>query len=222
MRASNRTTPSSVRAEIRPGIWIDARRALWLEKLRILAVADLHWGYATSHRRRGNLLPLWGDDVIESSLEALVTDYRPAEMIWVGDIVHTADGSDRAERFLERSAVPVTVLSGNHDRRWRGAVCSVARRDEFFFHHGDVTRARPEGTIEVVGHEHPAVAWHDGAGGRLKVPALVEYPQRLVLPAFSPWAAGTEYRQVGDDIPKFWAVSSTRIFAVPVFASAVA
>jgi uncharacterized protein len=205
---------TSVRAEIRPGVWVDARRAVWLEPERVLVVADLHWGYAASHRARGNLLPNWGDDEIERGLHDLLRDYQPTEMIWLGDVVHAAEGAARAEQFLRQSAVAVTLIAGNHDRRWRGAGVRSASRRKYFFHHGDTTPSPPGGMIEVIGHHHPAVSWADGAGARFKVPALVASARRLVLPAFSPWAAGTpwEARETGETV---WALAPQRIFALP-------
>ena len=54
----------------------------------------------------------------------------------------------------------------------------------------------------------------DGAGTRLKLPALVASPRRLILPAFSPWAAGTTWNN--DALPEeiLWAIAPSRIFAV--------
>lgn len=205
------------RHEIAPGIWLDARLALWFERPRLLVAADLHWGFAASHRARGNLLPWWGDDDIEARLRSLAKDYEPAEMLWLGDVVHAAEGAARAERFLRESPAPVTVLAGNHDRRWRGASRDSAVRDRYFFHHGDVARPVPSGCIEVIGHHHPAFAWYDGAGGKAKYPALAARPDRLVLPAFSPWAAGSEWRAESD--VTLWIVSPKRIFPVRMPAS---
>lgn len=201
------------RVEIQPGRWLDARLALWLQSDRILALADLHWGYAASHRARGNLLPEWGDDAIEQRLHALIADYRPAEMIWLGDIVHAAEGASRAERFLRESPVPVALLAGNHDRRWRGAVERTRRCGGYFFHHGDAAVAVPDGCVEISGHHHPALSWSDGAGGRLKLPALIASARRLILPAFSPWAAGTPWNHRLEPDDTLWAIAPTRIFA---------
>lgn len=209
---SNPTPASAVRAEIQPGLWMDSRLALWLPAEQLLVVADLHWGYASSHRARGNLLPWWGDAEIAGRLDALVAEYRPAEMLWLGDIVHAAEGAAGAEAWLRAASVPVTVLTGNHDRRWRRAGTRVATRGRFFFHHGDAAPDAPPGCIEVVGHHHPAASWGDAAGSRLRLPALVAGPRRLILPAFSPWAAGTPWNdQLGpEDI--LWAIAPTRIF----------
>jgi metallophosphoesterase superfamily enzyme len=214
MRVPTDPTVSAIRREIQPGVWLDSRLALWLESPRVLVIADLHWGYAAAHRARGNLLPTWGDDDIEARLRALVQDYAPAEMLWLGDVVHAAEGASRAESFLRDAPVRTAVLAGNHDRRWRGAADTAAQRGPFFFHHGDAIRTIPAGCVEVIGHHHPAVAWSDGAGGNVKLPALLADPERLVLPAFSPWAAGTDCTATSTPLSVIWAIAPRRIFAV--------
>ena len=223
MRPSlNRTFPPPVRSEIRPGIWLDSRLALWLAAERLLVMADLHWGYAASHRARGNLLPWWGDDQIETRLHALIETYQPAEMLWLGDVVHAAEGGARAEAFVRSSPVPVTLIAGNHDRRWRSAGVKSVIRGNFFFHHGDAAAAVPSECIEVVGHHHPAVSWWDRAGGHVKLPAFIAQERRLVLPAFSPWAAGTPWPGGPDEDESIWAIAPARIFPLPRAARATA
>lgn len=216
MRLPSPPTPSNpARAEIRRGVWLDSRRALWFEDARRLVVADLHWGYSTVHQSRGNLLPCWGDAQIERTLRQLIADYRPREMIWLGDVVHAAEGAKPAERFLAASPLPVTVIAGNHDRRWRGAAVRTLERDGYFFHHGDAAPAVPPGLVEVIGHHHPAVILDGGAGARVKVPALVASEHRLVLPAFSPWSGGSPWPSAGESHETLWVVSAARVFALP-------
>lgn len=213
--ASHPSQSGPVRAEIQPGVWLDSRLALWLAMERVLVVADLHWGYVASHRARGNLLPWWGDEEIEQRLRGLLRDYHPAEMIWLGDVVHAAEGGARAEAFLRESPVPIVLITGNHDRRWRSAGVPSATRGNYYFHHGDASPALPPRCIEVIGHHHPAVSWGDGAGSRLKLPAAVVSARRFVLPAFSPWAAGTPWSMKSNGSESLWAVAPTRIFALP-------
>lgn len=196
-------------------MWLDARRALWLAEERLLVVADLHWGYAASHRARGNLLPVWGDDELAARLHALAGDYAPAEMIWLGDIVHAAEGAPRAARYVADAPVPIVTIAGNHDRRGLPATVRTLRRGRWFFHHGDLAPAVPDGCVEVVGHHHPAATLGDAAGSRVKLPALVAGPRRLVLPAFSPWAAGTPWNERIAPGDTLWAIAPNRIFALP-------
>lgn len=213
-----------IRSEISPGVWLDARLALWLEAHRLLVVADLHWGYAASHQANGNLLPFWGDAEIAVRLGELVADYAPAEIIWLGDCLHTLAGREPAETFLRTSTIPTTIVCGNHDRRWRvsrgddqpaaAAHPTSVTRGEFVFHHGHLEVEIPFGSVEVVGHHHPALAWSDRAGGRIKLPALVASPRRLILPAFSPWAAGSAWNPLLAEDETLFAIAPKRIFAV--------
>lgn len=193
---------------------MDSRLALWLSVERILVIADLHWGYTASHRARGHLLPWWGDDQIEQALHALLAAYQPAEMIWLGDIVHAAEGASRAEAFLRSAPLPVTIVGGNHDRRWRRATETSVVRGGYFFHHGHTDQTVPGSLTEVIGHYHPAASWSDGAGTHIKLPALVVSPRRMVVPAFSPWAAGTPWSVNAERGEKLWAIAQSRIFAV--------
>jgi len=222
MTVPSQSSRLPARAEVRRGCWIDSRLALWLEPERLLVLADLHWGYAASHRARGNLLPAWGDEQIAERIRTLVADYQPSEMIWLGDIVHAVEGAAAVEAFLADAPVPTTLLAGNHDRRWSGASARTLQRGNYFFHHGDQSVPVPAGCIEVVGHHHPAVGWWDGAGGRLKLPALVAREDRLVLPAFSPWAAGTAWPEATSERDRLWAIAPNRIFALAQRAAASA
>lgn len=210
--ASNR--PASV--QIRPDVWLDARRALWLSALRVLVVADLHWGYVATHRVRGNLLPEWGDEDIAARLRSLLEDYRPQEMVWLGDSLHGPPGREAAENFIETlPETPIAVVAGNHDARWRRAAGRSLSRGGYFLHHGDRELEVPEGQVEIIGHVHPAVRLGDGAGGNLRLPALVDTAHRLILPAFSPWSAGTPWNASLRPGESLWGVASRRIFHLP-------
>ena len=210
--AANRTPSTQIRADV----WLDARRALWLSALRVLVVADLHWGYVASQRARGHLLPEWGDADIAARLDSLLRDYEPAEMVWLGDSLHALPGRASAEGFMaDNPGTPISVLAGNHDARWRRAAGRSLSRGGFFLHHGDRELETPAGQVEIIGHLHPAVSWHDGAGGSLRLPALVDTPRRLILPAFSPWAAGTPWNTSLRPGESLWGLSARRILHLP-------
>src|SRR5687767_1946851 len=110
------------RYEVAPGIWVDARRALWLPGPRTLAVADLHLGYAWAHRQSGQLMPISVPDDTQARLMALQKEYEPAEVVLLGDIVHRAvpiapirvQLTDVLGCFPSRTKV--TLVAGNHDR----------------------------------------------------------------------------------------------------------
>jgi uncharacterized protein len=206
---------SSVTAEILPGLHLDSRRALWLADARRLVVADLHWGYADSHRARGNLLPAWGDAELAATLHHLIGDYRPASLLWLGDSLHTLTGRAAAEAFIAACPVPIALISGNHDTRWCRPTAATMHLERYFFHHGDAQPPVPPGTLEIIGHYHPAFLHRDGTGTRLKLPALVASLHRLILPAFSPWAAGTPWNARLRADETLWVMTPKRVFPLP-------
>jgi metallophosphoesterase superfamily enzyme len=46
----------------------------------------------------------------------------------------------------------------------------------------------------ILGHEHPAITLSDGVATSLRCPCFLVGTDVLVLPAFSPWSAGTNIR----------------------------
>jgi putative SbcD/Mre11-related phosphoesterase len=203
-----------MQVEIAPGAWLNGQLALWLKPEATLVVADLHWGYARSHRARGNLVPLWGDTEIETRLNFLLKQYQPQRLVWLGDSLHTLSGRAQAESFLDALSphLEVCVLAGNHDRTWTRVTARTLRVGNYFLHHGDNVERVPRGAVELVGHFHPAVTWRDGAGLNLKLPALVQGKRRWIMPAFSPWAEGTDWTGFKKPREMLWSISPKRIF----------
>jgi uncharacterized protein len=200
--------------EIRLGWRLSAERSLYLQQERTLVVADIHWGYADSHRRAGNLLPLWGNAELSRRLARLISHYQPARMIWLGDSLHTPDAAPFAEDFLAVLSrnLEVIVLAGNHDRAWPRANVQEYLLGPCLFHHGDRPREVQPGFVEIIGHIHPALSWSDGAGLRLKVPALVEGPARLILPSLSDWSSGATWNGHLEPGERLWLISPRKIW----------
>lgn len=197
-------------ANVTPDILLDSRRALVHAPQRWMAVADIHFGYEVHRGRNGALLPEFGMPQIEETLLALLADHLPRRLILVGDIM---DGSGSAAETLKllESLQPlvseIVCILGNHDRavlRKSWPFVETHREEGFLFSHGHHFKAvEREATsndlIHITGHEHPAITLSDGAGLRVKLPALLreamdDARERWLLPAFSPWAAGGRYK----------------------------
>lgn len=208
---------SKTKLQIAPGVWLDARRAIWLEGERVLAVADLHLGYAWAHRHSGNLLPVSAREDTVERLSALVADYAPVELVLLGDIVHRAVHvpvlkDELCRLFAELSArATLRLVAGNHDARLapllgacalEAEVLSEVRSGPHLLLHGDtaqqaaeeLTAARERGGCIFIGHEHPAIGLSDGVVRSARYPCFLVAPELVVLPAFSRWSAGTEVR----------------------------
>ena len=205
------------RVAIAPHVLLDGRLALFHETERWLAVADLHFGYELSQRAAGRLMPLWGMKSVEDRLIELLMEYEPRQLIIVGDLVHDQASSAAAKELLARlrSRCEVIALAGNHDRHVARAIKFLAcwETPDFVFQHG---HCEPEQTerIQVIGHHHPAAKLSDGAGLRLKFPALIQQKRCWILPAFSPWAGGVIWPDDGES--PIWLCSPRRVLRVDV------
>jgi uncharacterized protein len=197
-------------------ILLDGRLALFHKTERWLAVADLHFGYELSQRAAGALVPLWGMATISQRLNELVSEYEPQRLIVLGDLVHDKTAAREAAELLRGFAksCEVVVVAGNHDRQLRGHVEMVdsLETERFHFHHGHCA-AEVANRIQIIGHHHPAAVITDGAGLRLKCPAFVQQSYCWIMPAFSPWAAGTRWEP--DDSSRIWLCTADRVFALP-------
>jgi len=201
---------------IAPGLHLDARRILWLPEERTLVAADLHLGYAWAQRHAGQLLPISAPDDTIDRLAALAAEYRPDQVVLLGDIVHRAVPVPAVREQLELLSTrlgPVTIrwIAGNHDRGLEDLLGGVRLESEaaIGFHiltHGAeedceaaarcLGRLGPAGWL-IMGHEHPAIHLHDGVTTSVKCACFLAAARILVLPAFSGWAAGSNVRGPG-------------------------
>jgi len=203
-------------ATVAKDIIVDGRLALFHQTQGWLAVADLHFGYELSQRAAGRLMPMWGMDSIEDRLNQLISDYAPRQLLIAGDLVHDRTAATEAAKLVDRLAASTEpiVLAGNHDRQLVGTLGlrDSWRSDGFYFHHGHCA-TDAGGSIQIIGHYHPAGVVRDGAGLRLKLPAFVQEGSCWILPAFSPWAAGAPW-EAGPD-SRMWLCTPKRILPLP-------
>ena len=209
-------------AQIHPDVLLDSRLAIFHERSRWLAVADLHYGYEGVIQDAGGLFPQWGNQTIEDRLEELIRDYQPKTVLIVGDIMHGRGSLREATQFCQRIRqldTEIRLIEGNHDRsavKQKLGFEDAVRIDGFFFHHGHLDLAPNPGEIEITGHFHPAISIRDGAGLKLKYPALIQEStasyQRWILPAFSPWASGTAWKKRDSIETEAWMCTPKRVF----------
>ncbi|HMJ05004.1 MAG TPA: metallophosphoesterase [Chthoniobacterales bacterium] len=210
---------SSGQAAVADNVVLDGRLALFHQKQRWLAVADLHFGYELSQRAAGRLLPLWGMNSIEQRLLDLLADYRPRRLLILGDLVHDRAAAAPARELLARlgAECETIVLAGNHDRALAGAITMAHswQSEGFHFHHGHCAAEATE-RVQIIGHHHPTGSVSDGAGLRLKLPAFVQQDACWIMPAFSPWAAGVAW--AADAESRIWLCTPGRILRLPQLA----
>ena len=200
--------------EIWPGVMAHASGGLWMESSRTLALADLHLGYGWAQRRRGELGPLT-DGEARLNLLRVLDELQPLKLLLVGDIVHASRPGKAEARHIEKvleelaDRTELIGIRGNHDRGFdrdfEGLglhLVETWREDELVIAHGDRLPDELAGRL-AIGHLHPAIGLEDAAGVKQRVPAFLVAGPVVVLPAFSPFAAGLDvWRSMPEEIER--------------------
>lgn len=162
-----------------------------------LVVADLHLEKGSSFAARGQFLPPYDTAATLIGLEALVTRYRPARVICLGDSFHDRQAPERlaaadATRLQGLTADRDWVwICGNHDPQppeaWGGRVAAELTLGPLVFRH-EAESGRPS-PGEVSGHFHPKAAVRLRAK-RITSRCFVSDGRRLILPAFGAYTGG--------------------------------
>lgn len=194
---------------------LDAGRALYWERERLLVVADVHLGKGSVLRRAGVAVPSGSTQTDLQRLDALIDQHRAQRLLVLGDLFHGALAADedwhaQVDAFRERHAgLAIDVVRGNHDRidgvpaRWRlhWHPTSLAIGPFRFVH--DLADAAAEGPDAAAGHAigghvHPVFVLRHGRE-RLRLPVFRFGRRHSLLPAFGSFTGGYEIRPARDD-----------------------
>jgi putative SbcD/Mre11-related phosphoesterase len=158
-------------------------------------VADLHLGYDRARRRAGEAVPVRDLAGCLAPLARALRETEVRRLVVAGDLFEVGRAqwvAELVEEFgvwLEKERLElVAVVPGNHDRGL-GVASGLPLYPEgielggWRVVHGD---GDPVDGRVVQGHEHPWLRWSARVGG----PCYLATTNHLVLPAFSPDAAG--------------------------------
>ncbi|WP_435015436.1 metallophosphoesterase [Tundrisphaera sp. TA3] len=177
---------------------------------RVAVIADVHLGYEWARARGGDCLPAHS---LRETLAKLATlfDRVPEvdRLVIAGDLVESAKPCLRTAAdvrgmvdWLARRGVRPELIQGNHDPRRSPAPASVEVAG-WTIAHGH----RPiAGERTISGHHHPVLR----AQG-LTAPCFLVGPTTIVLPAFTPNAAGLPLGS--PDMPRSWLSDGLRCVA---------
>jgi putative SbcD/Mre11-related phosphoesterase len=159
---------------------------------RTAVIADLHLGYDRVRCRGGEALPAFGIDDVIAALEAVVTRNAVRRLVIAGDLCEDGRSPQTVAEmvnWLRHMEVELAVVPGNHDRDLHkaGFDFPVSPRGvevgDWLAVHGEGNL--PRGRV-IHGHVHPCVR----CGARISAPCYLVGKHRIILPAFSPDAAG--------------------------------
>jgi putative SbcD/Mre11-related phosphoesterase len=153
--------------------------------------ADLHLGYDQARNRAGDAVPIAPLEEQLAPLRRAFVRHGIRRLVVAGDLVEDAECGDVIPRFMEWLTTIhvqfIGMIPGNHDQGIAMAGLPIHARSlslgTWRVVHGD--KRTPAGQV-VQGHIHPVLRWSRSAAGV----CFLAGPDRLILPAFSPDAAG--------------------------------
>jgi metallophosphoesterase superfamily enzyme len=185
------TNPGSPKFE-GPGGWLlDADGAAVRPEARAAVVADVHLGYEWARGNGGDCVPAHSlGETLRKLDRVLGRAPVPIERLVVaGDLVESRRPCPRTDRdvaalirWLADRGVRLVALRGNHDPPRRPPALAEVELAGWTVAHGH--RPLTAGKT-VTGHHHPVLR----ASG-VSAPCFLVGPSTIILPAFSPNAAG--------------------------------
>jgi putative SbcD/Mre11-related phosphoesterase len=191
---------------------------------RTAVIADVHLGYEWARGSAGDCVPAHSLAETLTKLESMLARTPVDRLVVAGDLVetarpcvHTALEVARLAHWLDGRGIELIVLAGNHDRSLPWMTCLGAKRLQakeptlaetllvagWTIGHGH----RPiDSERVIVGHHHPVLR----VAGR-SAPCFLVGPRWIVLPAFSPNAAGCDIAT--GHVPGAWREASLRCLA---------
>jgi putative SbcD/Mre11-related phosphoesterase len=155
----------------------------------VAVIADVHLGYEWARASGGDQLPAHSLRETIEKLTSVFNRYPLKRLIVAGDLVESASPCIKTSRdvsalagWLRERSIELIALQGNHDPARIPPRASTANVDGWTIGHG---HQRIPGDRIMFGHHHPIFR----AQGATTACFLVG-PSCIVLPAFSPNAAG--------------------------------
>ncbi len=172
--------------------------ALFWPARRTLLISDLHLEKASAFAASGQMLPPYDSLSTLHDVAALVTQYRPEQIVSLGDNFHDDAGEIRLSpdaAAVLRQLVARTDwvwITGNHDRNlealWGGRSVDELYLSGIYLRHEAVCG---EQAPEISGHFHPK--YRQLLRGRMIARrCFVKGPRKLIMPAFGAFTGGLD------------------------------
>ena len=179
-------------------------------KHRVAVIADVHLGYEWARAAGGDCLPAHSLRETIAKLTSLLGRYPVDRLVVAGDLVESPRRCRRTEAdlkglytWLDERGIELVPILGNHDPQGSRAVPVSLEVGGWTIHHGHRTVAARR---TISGHHHPVLR-----SGSVNAPCFLVGSDRIVLPAFTPNAAGLPVGSVGS--PPEWGRDNLRCVA---------
>lgn len=194
-------------------------KSVWLEKEKILVIADLHLGYEESLENIA--LPRTQFKKIKEDLGKIFEIVGKAKKIIIlGDLKHNFSGNINQEwrevskllEYLKENCEEIILVKGNHDNYLMNVVKNIDKvklvdfyieSDKAFIHGDKKIKDIENKKIKTVfaGHSHPAISIREGVKEETFKCFLVgkwKDKEVVILPSFFPLVEGYDVELTGN------------------------
>jgi DNA ligase-associated metallophosphoesterase len=184
-------------------------RGIYWEKEQMLLLADLHLGKAMHFRRAGIPVPSAVSHSNWDRLIALLLDFEPERVVFLGDLFHSdynSEWKELADLIHQFNHIDFELVIGNHDildkqnYEQAGLIShgTALIMPPFLFTH-EPTLAEEQGLYNLAGHIHPCVRLRGKGRQRLRLPCFYFSPTGGILPAFGAFTGMGEVKATAAD-----------------------
>ncbi|MGD0449837.1 MAG: metallophosphoesterase [Candidatus Bathyarchaeia archaeon] len=165
-------------------LWPNPAALVKWEKTKTLLIADPHLGWETSFQEKGIHVPSQTEKIL-NKLTAIISKYKPQELVILGDVKYTVISSELGEWHdvpdffvkLQKYVGSIAIVRGNHDANLEPllpenikllpATGAIIGDIGIFHGHKWPSPALLKCKTLVMGHLHPVVVFRDPAGFKI-------------------------------------------------------
>lgn len=196
-------------------------KAVWIDSLSVLLIADLHFGKAAHFRKSGIPIPEKVHDQDYIQLNSLISTYSPKQVYFLGDLFHSSWNEEWETLLYFLRLFPTSsfhLVVGNHD-----ILPSEKYQDPHLKIHahpivlGPLLLAHeptppPEGVLTICGHIHPGILLKGKAKQRVRIPCFHYSENVLILPSFGNFTG--LYLIKGEKNDFIWGIAEDRLIPI--------
>jgi len=168
-------------------------KAVWIDSMGVLLIADLHFGKAAHFRKSGIPISEKVHDQDYQILTSLVSKYSPKQVYFLGDLFHSSWNEEWEKLLSFLGLFPTTsfhLVVGNHDilpsEKYQDSRLKVHAHPitlgALLLSHEP--NSPPTGFLTICGHIHPGILLKGKAKQRIRIPCFHYSENVLVLPSF--------------------------------------
>jgi len=199
-------------------------KAIYWNEEKTLVIADIHLGKVGHFRKAGIGIPKQMEQDDLAVISDLIHEYKPAKIIFLGDLFHSDMNNDWGWLVMWRSLfnnIEMILVLGNHDildnkfyTDLNFVLYETLYSGPFLFSHQPLKNkdALNENAYVICGHIHPGVTLKGAGRQLLTLPCFHFGERQAIIPAFGKFTGRVCVKNVRSD--KVFAVTKNKVISL--------